>query len=80
MQFDKYIWYFLIFKNLKEPMQNNLYAELKERDLENSLQEDARILYVALTRAINNLICIVPQSKNEKTWASLLGEVGSDYE
>lgn len=67
-------------KTLYEPMQNNLYAELKERDLENSLQEDARILYVALTRAINNLICIVPQSKNEKTWASLLGEVGSDYE
>ena len=67
-------------KTMYTPMKNTLYDELKRKDLESSLKEDARILYVALTRAINNLICIVPQSRNEKTWASLLGEVGTDYE
>lgn len=67
-------------KTMYTPMKNTLYDELKQKDLESSLKEDARILYVALTRAITNLICIVPQSRNEKTWASLLGEVGTDYE
>ena len=38
------------------------------------------ILYVAMTRAIRKLICIVPDAKNENTWASLIEEVGVYYE
>ena len=61
-------------------MRNDLYKELKEIDAENSRKEETRILYVAMTRAIHNLICIVPDVRNENTWASLIEEVGVDYE
>lgn len=61
-------------------MRNSLYKELKELDAESIKREETRILYVAMTRAIHNLICIVPDAKNERTWASLIEEVGVDYE
>ena len=61
-------------------MRNSLYKELKEIDAESAKKEETRILYVAMTRAIHNLICIVPDSKNESTWAHLIEEVGVDYE
>lgn len=68
-------------RRLKYPaMRNSLYVELKEIDAASSKREETRILYVAMTRAIHNLICIVPDSKNENTWASLIEEVGVDYE
>ena len=68
-------------RRLKYPaMRNSLYSELKEIDAANSKREETRILYVAMTRAIHNLICIVPDAKNENTWASLIEEVGVDYE
>lgn len=68
-------------RRLKYPaMRNSLYAELKEIDAASSKREETRILYVAMTRAIHNLICIVPDSKNDNTWASLIEEVGVDYE
>lgn len=68
-------------RRLKYPaMRNDLYGELKEIDAESARREEARILYVAMTRAIHNLICIVPDAKSENTWASLIEEVGVDYE
>lgn len=68
-------------KRWKYPaMSNSLYKELKEVDSERAQQEETRILYVAMTRAIRNLICIVPDAKNKRTWASLIEEVGVDYE
>lgn len=68
-------------RRLKYPaMRNDLYSELKEIDAASGRREETRILYVAMTRAIHNLICIVPDAKNENTWASLIEEVGVDYE
>ena len=61
-------------------MRNDLYQELKENDAASARREETRILYVAMTRAIRNLICIVPDAKNQDTWASLIEEVGVDYE
>ena len=63
-----------------ESMSNNYYTKLKDIDIEATKNEEARILYVAMTRAINNLFCIVSESKSDKTWAYLLEEVGVDYE
>lgn len=60
-------------------MQNDLYDDLKEEDSAAIYREEVRILYVAMTRAINNLICLVPDAK-EDTWAHLIEEVGVDYE
>lgn len=62
------------------PMSNTLYKELKAIEKENAKREETRILYVAMTRAIHNLICIVPDPKSENTWASLITRVGIDYE
>ena len=61
-------------------MRNDLYGELKNAEAESVRCEEARILYVAMTRAIRNLICIVPDANSENTWASLIEEVGVDYE
>ena len=68
-------------RNRKYPaMRNDLYRGLKEIDVEGTKREEARILYVAMTRAMHNLICIVPDAKNRNTWASMIEEVGVDYE
>lgn len=61
-------------------MKNNLYAKLKTIDIHRTKAEETRILYVAMTRAINHLICIVHPSRNKDTWAYLIEEVGVDYE
>ena len=53
-------------------MQNDLYDELKEKDIQAEIREECRILYVAMTRAIDSLICIVPEPRNDRTWAFLL--------
>ena len=57
-------------------MQNDLYAELKESDTEAARREETRILYVAMTRAIDSLVCIVPKPRNAYTWAHLLEMAG----
>lgn len=62
------------------PMRNDLYKQLKQTDAVSTMHEETRILYVAMTRAIHNLICIVPDAANENTWASLIEKVGVDYE
>ena len=61
-------------------MSNDLYKDLKEKDAIAARNEETRILYVAMTRAIHNLICIVPEPQNERTWASLIERVGVDNE
>lgn len=68
-------------KNNKFPaMKNDLYYELKEQDKESISKEETRILYVAMTRAIHNLICLVPDNPKDNTWADLIDKVGVDYE
>lgn len=61
-------------------MRNNLYAKLKNIDIERTKAEETRILYVAMTRAITNLICIVHPPRNTENWGYLIEEVGVDYE
>jgi ATP-dependent exoDNAse (exonuclease V) beta subunit len=61
-------------------MQNNYYDDMKSRESFAVVQEEMRILYVAMTRTIRNFICLVPNPKNDNTWASHIMEVGVDYE
>lgn len=61
-------------------MRNDLYAKLKNIDIERTKAEETRILYVAMTRAIMNLICIVHPPRNTENWGYLIEEVGVDYE
>ena len=61
-------------------MRNDLYPKLKNRDISRTKAEETRILYVAMTRAISNLICIVHPSRDAERWSYLIEEVGVDYE
>lgn len=65
-------------QNTSRTMQNDLYDELQPDDEAAALLEEARILYVAMTRAIDSLLCIVPEPRNEFTWAYLLRMAGGD--
>lgn len=65
-------WNFQPKKN--EPLQelcNTYYSMMKDEEIERTWQEECRILYVAMTRAIQNLVCIVPPPK-AYTWSELL--------
>lgn len=76
---NKVGWNFVTDK--KNPnMSNSLYAELKEKAVYKTKSEETRILYVAMTRAINNLICIVHPPKDADRWSYLIEEVGVDDE
>lgn len=72
-------WNFEEEKNHPQ-MRNDLYEKLKNADVLRNKEEETRILYVAMTRAINNLFAIVHPTKYEDTWAYLIEEVGVDYE
>lgn len=72
-------WNFEKEKNNPQ-MRNDLYAKLKNEDIKKTREEETRILYVAMTRAINNLFAIVHPTTSEDTWAYLIEEVGVDYE
>jgi ATP-dependent exoDNAse (exonuclease V) beta subunit len=61
-------------------MSNDLYPKLKDREIQQVREEETRILYVAMTRAINHLICIVKPSKGQERWSYLIEEIGVDYE
>lgn len=72
-------WNFVTDK--KNPdMRNDLYPKLKNMDIYRTKAEETRILYVAMTRAISNLICIVHPSRDSERWSYLIEEVGVDYE
>lgn len=64
----------------EEDMCNDLYEKLKVIDVHRTKKEETRILYVAMTRAINNLFCIVHPVSYTNCWAYLIEEAGVDYE
>lgn len=72
-------WNMLREKNSSE-MRNTSYAKMKNLYIEHTRAEETRVLYVAMTRAINNLYCIVHPPKDSNRWAYLIKEGGLDYE
>lgn len=53
-------------------LQNNNYRGIRIEENSNQRKEEARILYVATTRAIRNLTVYVKQEHKKDTWASLI--------
>lgn len=70
----------VIDEKQQHDMCNDLYHKLKLIDIHRTKEEETRILYVAMTRAINNLFCIVHPSSHTNCWGYLIEEVGVDYE
>jgi len=67
--------------NFGVTMKNSLYDKLKNIDIQKTRAEETRVLYVAMTRAINNLICIIHPPRDTERWAYLLEELkGVDHE
>lgn len=56
----------------KAPMENDHYSYLSAIDGIKTEQEETRLLYVAMTRAINNLVCMKVIPTKEHTWGWLL--------
>lgn len=70
-------WNFNKEKN-NQPMKNDLYNKLHEQEVIRTEQEETRLLYVAMTRTINHLVCIIGPTNKENTWSYLLSEVDID--
>ena len=48
---------------------------MKEDDIRRTIEEETRILYVAMTRSIKNLYCIVHEQPRPQTWGFLITEI-----
>ena len=63
----------------KRPLGNSLssmwYKELRDEDVQKGDKEETRILYVAMTRAVNKLVLLV-NNWNYESWSSLIRKVG----
>lgn len=64
----------------KDPMKNSNYDELDRKDNVGMEKEETRLLYVAMTRAINKLVCIVVTPTREHSWGHLIEMGGVDNE
>lgn len=53
-------------------IRNNYFTEIEAEEEDEVRKEETRLLYVALTRAIDQLIIILPSSSKSNTWSELL--------
>lgn len=56
--------------------ENNNFNDLDKYDKEEIIKEETRLLYVALTRAINQLAVLVPEQMKYNTWSQIIRETG----
>lgn len=57
-------------------MKSRWYAELQQEAAQKGVKEETRMLYVAMTRAVNRLILLVNNWENYESWSSLIRKVG----
>jgi len=71
---DKVAWTFEPGKS--NQMKSRWYAELQQEAAQKGVKEETRMLYVAMTRAVNRLILLVNNWENYESWSSLIRKVG----
>ena len=71
---DKVAWAFEPGKS--NQMKSRWYEELQKEMVRRGLAEETRMLYVAMTRAVNRLILLVNDRQTYESWSSLIGKVG----
>lgn len=71
---DKVAWTFEPGKS--NQMKSRWYAELQQEAAKKGAKEETRMLYVAMTRAVNRLILLVNNWENYESWSSLIRKVG----
>lgn len=67
-------------KSSGDIMQNRNYSSVRKQENQNAVAEETRILYVAMTRAINSFKCFITNTKNDNCWAGLIWKAGIDNE
>ena len=71
---EKAAWTFEPGKSTQ--MKSRWYEELQKEMARKGLAEETRMLYVAMTRAVNRLILLVNERQTYESWSSLIGKVG----
>lgn len=57
-------------------MYNSWYGDLRKDQVEKGIAEETRLLYVAMTRAINHLYMLVDNWNYQESWSTLIRKVG----
>lgn len=70
----KIAWYYK--KNTSGHMNSVWYDELRKEAVRKGVEEETRMLYVAMTRAVNKLIMLVNNWDSYESWSSLIRKVG----
>ena len=70
----KAAWYYR--KNASEHMNSAWYEELHREAVRKGVEEETRMLYVAMTRAVNKLVLLVNNWDFYESWSSLIRKVG----
>ena len=70
----KVAWYYQ--KNTLEHMNSAWYDELRKEAVRKGVEEETRMLYVAMTRAVNKLVMLVNNWDFYESWSSLIRKVG----
>lgn len=70
----KVAWYYN--RNVNEQMKSAWYQELRKEAVRKGMAEETRMLYVAMTRAVNNLVLLVNNWDTYESWSSLIRKVG----
>lgn len=71
---EKVAWFYE--KITKERMNSQWYKELREEVVRKGVAEETRMLYVAMTRAVNKLVLLVNNWDTYESWSSLIRKVG----
>ena len=70
----KAAWYYQ--RNPSNSMKSEWYEELRKEAVQKGVAEEARMLYVAMTRAVNKLVLLVNDWDNYESWSTLIRKVG----
>jgi DNA helicase-2/ATP-dependent DNA helicase PcrA len=63
-------------KNMQENMHSVLYEALNREEEQKCMEEETRMLYVAMTRAVNKLMLLVNDWDAYESWSTLIRRVG----
>ena len=70
----KAAWFYEKKRSIK--MSSPYYDELWQEVREKGVREETRMLYVAMTRAVNKLVLLVDSYGTYESWSSLIRKVG----
>lgn len=73
-------WLYCDDRSEEEFLKNDFYEDLRMDENVFVAREETRIFYVALTRSIRRLLCMMTSKPTENTWSELLREGGATIE